>query len=293
MFFYPFIRRGEYPQMRNKTRKQPSGYIQPGEAVCHPRVKGKPRGQCFDTQTRRRVKASVGKQIGTGGDDLALLNQSSLPDSQKRLLKQKWFRPDAPREWKEKPDTWLTNEDIEKVMKQYEEAYPEFRFLGAVPIDFSAPDPYIRTEAGSGGGSTSNLDKCMVQEFCKVNLKEAIASGKKLLGAVFNLDPHYKGGSHWVSLVIRPTEGVYYFDSYGLPPPLQIARFMRNLTLQNPKLVLASNGRRFQYSNTECGMYSLYFIIRMLFGQDFKKYCKHRIADKYMLQLRKVLFLSS
>jgi Ulp1 family protease len=105
------------------------------------------------------------------------------------------------------------------------------------------------------------------------------------------LDPHYKDGSHWVALAIDLKRTcVYYFDSYGMAPPDQVARFMKYLTLQEPKLRLESNGRRFQYSHTECGMYSMYFIIRMIAGASFKKFCKHPISDKWMLEFRKVLF---
>jgi Ulp1 family protease len=105
------------------------------------------------------------------------------------------------------------------------------------------------------------------------------------------LDPHYKGGSHWVGLVINLKKNqVYYFDSYGVSPPKQISRFMRYLTLQEPKLRLESNGRRFQFSNTECGMYSLYFIIRMIEGDSFKDFCKHPISDNWMIKFRKILF---
>jgi hypothetical protein len=50
------------------------------------------------------------------------------------------------------------------------------------------------------------------------------------------------------------------------------------------------NGRRSQYSNTECGMYSLYFIINMINGVPFRKFVKRRIPDKDMLELRKVIF---
>ena len=45
-----------------------------------------------------------------------------------------------------------------------------------------------------------------------------------------------------------------------------------------------------QYSNTECGMYSIYFLIRMIQGESFKKFCKTSISDKWMLKFRKVLF---
>ncbi len=186
-----------------------------------------------------------------------------------------------PSAWKKDPDMWLNSDDIQAVMKQYEKACPEFRFLGVVPIDFSAPDPYAQ----------SSGPKCMNDQFCHVDVAAERAAGKKILGAIFNLDPHYKGGSHWVGLAIDlQRTKVYYFDSYGMPPPPQVARFMRYLTLQDKQFVLESNGRRFQYSDTECGMYSLYFLIRMIQGADFKKFVRNPIADKWMLKFRKVLF---
>jgi hypothetical protein len=105
------------------------------------------------------------------------------------------------------------------------------------------------------------------------------------------LDPHYKGGSHWVALAIDLARNcVYYFDSYGMAPPKQVTHYMRYLTIQDPNLRLERSGRRFQYSKTECGMYSMYFLIRMIAGESFKKFCKTPVADKEMLQFRKVLF---
>jgi hypothetical protein len=185
-------------------------------------------------------------------------------------------------------------------MKQYEIAYKHFRFMGVVPIDFSAPSPYqtipsVGSRATSAAtattAATTTEKKCMNQQFCTVNLKEERAAGHTLLGAIFNLDPHYLSGSHWVGLAIDLKQNyVYYFDSYGLPPPQQIAHYMRYLTIQEPKLELQSNGRRFQYSNTECGIYSIYFLIRMIQGESFKKFCKTSISDKWMLKFRKVLF---
>jgi hypothetical protein len=50
------------------------------------------------------------------------------------------------------------------------------------------------------------------------------------------------------------------------------------------------NGRRFQYKNSECGMYSMYFIIRMLMGDDFKRFSRKAPPDAFMLDLRDWLF---
>jgi len=226
-------------------------------------------------------KTALAKKLGCSKtNDRCIIKKSLLSQKEKEELLNAFLRPEMPKEWKQKPDTWLNSDDIQHVMKQYERAYKEFKFLGVVPIDFSAPDPY-----------TSSDKKCMDDTFCKVDLKAERAAGKQVLGAVFNLDPHYKSGSHWVALTIDLKRScVYYFDSYGIAPPKQVARFMRYLTLQEPKLRLESNGRRFQYSNTECGMYSMYFIIRMIAGESFRKFCKHPISDKWMLQYRTVLF---
>ena len=235
-------------------------------------------------RNNRTYKKNLARRLGCSVDDeRCIIQKSLLSHKEKQELLDAFFRPAMPSEWKKDPDMWLNSDDIKNVMKQYEKAYPEFKFLGVVPIDFSAPDPYIH--------DSSHEKKCMNDIFCKVDLKAEKAAGRRILGAVFNLDPHYKDGSHWVALAIDLKRTcVYYFDSYGMAPPNQVARFMKYLTLQEPKLRLESNGRRFQYSHSECGMYSMYFIIRMIAGASFKKFCKHPISDKWMMEFRKILF---
>jgi hypothetical protein len=239
---------------------------------------------------------ALAKELGCSADDgRCIVQRSLLSHQEKKALLDTYFRPKQPDGWKADPDQWLTSEDIEKVMKQYQKAYPHFRFIGVVPIDFSAPDPYQPTHGQKPVTTTSTKlhpdQKCLNDQFCRVDLAAEKAAGRTLLGAVFNLDPHTKGGSHWVALAIDlKRDCVYFFDSYGMPPPEQVARFMRYLTLQNPKLKLQTNGRPFQKSNTECGMYSLYFLIRMIAGANFKKFCKQPISDKWMYAFRNVLF---
>ncbi len=285
------------PKRQKKTRryKPPS----PGPAVCSPLATRLTRrnspSRCLPEKVLSKVESTYTSQAGgvskkeqlaralgcKKNDERCLVEKSLLSHREKKALLDTYFRPEMPEEWKADPDMWLSSEDIKTVMRQYEKAYPEFKFLGVVPIDFSAPDPYVKDHS----------KRCMNDQFCHVDLAAEKAAGKKLIGAVFNLDPHYKDGSHWVAMAIDLTRNcAYYFDSYGMAPPEQVSRFMRYLTLQNPSLRLERNGRRFQYSNSECGMYSMYFLIRMIAGESFKKFCKKRIADTYMLQFRKILF---
>lgn len=289
------------PPPRRTRKRQRRNPPQPGPKVCSPlTVKARHSKSCLPASILHRLvqsskphirggsaenatnlKKQLASELGCNSkDERCLVEKSMLTLKEKKALLETFFRPEMPDEWKRDPDMWLNSDDITNVMKQYEIAYPEFKFLGVVPIDFSAPDPY-----------TQEQKKCMNDQFCHVDLQEERTRRRRILGAVFNLDPHYKDGSHWVALAIDLKRNcVYYFDSYGMPPPSQVARFMRYLTLQEPSMRLESNGRRFQYGESECGMYSMYFLIRMIAGESFKKFCKKPIADKYMLKFRKVLF---
>jgi len=261
----------------------------PGVTLCHPKHKSRKTKTCLSQDNITKIAKSVG-QTGSrknlearlnceAGDELCLVNKSNLSNDEKRDIEKKEFRTIMPNEWIDNINTWLSDEDIRNVMGQYEEAYPEFKFLEVAPIDFSAQDPYVKDQK-----------KCIAESFCKVDFKALKAAGKKYLGAVFNLDPSYKGGSHWVAIFINiPKKEVNYFDSYGFPPPKQIEHFMKSLTLQDKSLKLQSNGRRFQYKGSECGMYSMIFIISMLTGDSFKHFCKNPISDNEAQRFRDFL----
>lgn len=280
----------------DKTRRQ--RVIEPGPKVCHPRLRGN-RGTCLPHTILTEMSKAYGAPSELQAHSQRLrtwltrktrckgercwLDKAPIHASKKKEIAKKYFRPTMPDEWVADPDQWLDSNNIGDVMKQYEETYPHFKFYGTNPIDFAAPDPYDPVAASK--------NKCLQDEICKLNLKELLSQGKTQLGFVYNLDPSNKGGSHWIaSFTDIPAHRTYYFDSYGTKPPPQIARFMRSLTLQDPQMKLEFNARRFQYGDTECGMYSLYFLIRMLAGDNFKKFCRRAPRDSEMISLRKWIF---
>ena len=56
----------------------------------------------------------------------------------------------------------------------------------------------------------------------------------------------------------------------------------------------SNEGIEHQYGNTECGMYSLYFIVHMLEDKITSHYLKtHVLKDKYMEKFRKIYFNNS
>lgn len=284
-------------QKNQRTRKH-KHFPAPGPSQCHPRVgpKRPPHG-CLPVEVLTRLAKQVGvsqgspvqirndieKKLGVDpGKELSFVRALPLSDSEKKTLIQSHLRPEQPVKWQEDPDMWLDSVNIENVMRQYEEAFPAFEFMGPFPIDFAAPDPY-----NTSGGEK----KCLIKEICNLRVEQALKEGTKSIGIIYNLDPHFKDGSHWVANYIDiPRHKCYYFDSYGYEPPKQIATFMKWLTTQDPSMKLMYNARRFQLQGSECGMYSMYFIIRMLAGDEFRPFCRRQPRDSVMLDLRDWLF---
>jgi len=197
------------------------------------------------------------------------------------------FAPESPKEWKENPNEWLSSVDIMNVMKQYEKAYKCFDFIGPSPIDFDTPKLY---------------GECVWDELCNFNLKNQIKSGKKKIGIIFNTDPHNKPGQHWISMFININKKtIFFFDSTGDEPCDKIMKLVNRIKEQGlalkPKIVFkfdSNEGIEHQYGNTECGIYSLFFIVHMLEDKLTEHYLKtHIIKDEYMSKFRNIYYNDS
>ena len=189
------------------------------------------------------------------------------------------FRPKRPKTWKKKKDEWLNSNDITKFMNQYEHRHKDFKFLGPSPINY---DTHLMS------------DECVWEELCKFELKN-MKSSKTKIGIVFNLDPHYKSGSHWVALFINTRDRcIYYFDSYGDKIPKGIMKFVKKVQNQSsnigPEYQFKQNKKRHQYSNSECGMFCLHFIRSMILHNNWDELSTKKLSDKEMLRLRKVYY---
>jgi len=218
-------------------------------------------------------------------------------DKVRATIEENIFAPDQPAEWHKNPSQWLTNFDILKVLKQYDDAHPEFHFIGPTPIDFDSR-PY-------------EDDTCVWKDLCSFDLQKQINKNYTKFGIVFNLDKHNQSGSHWTSMFIDLENNIiFYFDSAGSKIPNEVFKFAKRvikqgLQLNSPKKLIFHENHpiEHQFENNECGMYSLYFIITMLTGQIGNKmlnkmdkrveYFKtKRIKDDDMFKYRKIYFNS-
>uniref|UniRef100_A0A6C0EBF2 Ubiquitin-like protease family profile domain-containing protein n=1 Tax=viral metagenome TaxID=1070528 RepID=A0A6C0EBF2_9ZZZZ len=235
----------------------------------------------LETLNPRKYKKYLLKQMkdktdGTCTTQRCWTEQSFLKhmsDNIKEKLERYTFRPDGPNGKFE----WLNTVNINEVMKQYELKYPNFKFLGAVPMDFD------------------DLPQLGIKN---LNFNELKNNGKTKLGMVMNLDEHWKSGSHWVGLYSDLNAGkVYYFDSYGIPPEPRVRKFMRRLYHYFGKQDGGSskgeadfNKIRHQYEDSECGVYSINFILRMLRGDTFEEVCESKTPDRKINKCRKIYF---
>lgn len=197
----------------------------------------------------------------------------------KNDIQENTFLPEGP----SKGFEWLDSENIRKSLKQKESVYPEFKSFGAVPYDFDNYEEY----------GTKELDF----------QKDLINKGKTKIGMVINLDRRGEPGSHWVALYADFKSGeCYYFDSYGIEPDMsekdddkkeitkfmnRISDFMKNIG-KNP--IVTHSTIRNQRGGSECGVYSLSFIYRLLKGESFTDITSKRVPDNKVNECREFYF---
>jgi len=187
------------------------------------------------------------------------------------------FRPDGP----QGKFTWLSTTNINDIMEQYEAKLPEFTFLGAVPIDFySLPMLHIPKS---------------YQDFDKLYKEQS----KSKIGIVFNLDEHWQSGSHWTALYTDlNNKQVYYFDSVSTKPNKRIREFMLHIIkyiihthhCQLQDIDIKYNPLQHQFKNSECGVYSCNFLIRLLNNETYHNIILNQLSDDNVNKCRSIYF---
>jgi hypothetical protein len=212
------------------------------------------------------------------------LQKSPIPANDKKMILNTSFAPIAPEEWKRNPNTWLSTLDLLRVLKQYERSHPHFKFLGPSPIDYDYKTSY---------------NQCVWNDLCKFKLSNYKNKNIHKIGVIFNTDPHTRNGAHWISVFIDTKKNViYFFDSVGRKAPVQVKKFIDSVIEDSKALgkemiydELYNHKMEHQFEDTECGMYSLYFIINMLTKKKrWSHFCKNKITDNAVSKFRNIYF---
>lgn len=236
--------------------------------------------------------------------DECIIDKVTSNKRDKNMLKALLFPPAKPEDWEREPNAWLSNFDIMDVLNQYEKSHEDFIFIGPSSIDYDTelyPNVFVCRK---------------LREFSVAKCLQKTPPITKI-GIIFNLSPHNRKGTHWVAMFINLIDNfIFYFNSSGNPIPQNIKKFADIVKHQaenlNPPKQLEfyqNTNIEHQESNTECGMYCLYFIITMLLQKKeiqydmnegntellskkelFHLFKNKRIPDKYVSDKRKEYF---
>ena len=97
--------------------------------------------------------------------------------------------------------------------------------------------------------------------FMRDEFKNHIPKNNECL--ILNIDVSSNDGTHWTCLFIK-SNACYYFDSYGFPPPKEVAKYLEQFTkrywstfrIQKPDQVI-------------CGHFCIYMLYRLNNGFTF------------------------
>ncbi|AAV50624.1 putative thiol protease [Acanthamoeba castellanii mimivirus] len=220
----------------------------------------------------KQFKDRFGKICGS--DEICLTHQAfmgELVGEMKDDILFGTFRSEGP----SKSTEWLSTIDINQIMVPYENIYPNFKFIGAVPAD---------------------CDQVSVCPLYNINYDKLMDEGINYIATIFNHDRYGQPGSHWVAMFVDINNGkLYYCDSNGKEPTKYIensiekfAQFYKRKTGND--IIYKYNKNSYQKDGSECGVYSCNFIIRMLSGEPFDNIVSNSLSFQEINSCRNVYF---
>jgi len=219
------------------------------------------------------------------------------------------FRPEGP----VKKYEWLSTTHINDVVSQYQSVHDDFHFLGAVPLDFDNL-PVL-------GIKNLNFDDLIKQGKTKIgmviNQDEHWKSGSHWVGLFIDFNkngiyyfdsvgsPPLKLTKKFITRVAKYMYSRKYNEELHVKNVLKIFKSLKDIS--NDKLKEFMNDKKYlknlvenfdirfnniqhQFDNSECGVYSINFIIDLAEGKDFDHVINNVTKDEAMNANRKIFF---
>jgi len=133
--------------------------------------------------------------------------------------------------------------------------------------------------------------------------KQWLSNGKNCAGCVLNTDVSTGSGIHWVAIFVDCRYDpitIEYFNSSGNPPPKPVIKWMEDTKKQIKEYYSQNNDIdvvtipvskiQHQFSESECGLYALFYIRKRCEGSSYKEFSKTPIKDNCMIAFRKHVF---
>ncbi len=182
-------------------------------------------------------------------------------------------------------NAWLSNFNIEKILKAWKGIYKKkgFFYFDYHPRDFAEQSMPLET----------------------TELVDLINMGYVRIGVVLNTDVSSGPGKHWCCIFCdfgtAGTESdpwtLEFFNSSGNPPLEEFHKWLvsrcDHISTETGKVckVIIVRKKQLQFGDSECGVYSLYYIWSRLEGVNHEKFVDIVIPDDTMMEFRKALFI--
>ena len=179
-----------------------------------------------------------------------------------------------------KGNAWLSNKDIDNTLRNLTKEFPKMYHMEFQMIDFQ--------------------HKTHPTELGKINIPDdVINKGFNTLAVVINTDTRRGVGEHWFCVFMDFRKAPYtleYFNSSGRLPYVPIQYLFAKIAKQfrknkiDYKEIINSGTVHQQDTDSECGVYSLFYIYNRLKGVPPEDINTTRIPDGKMLAFRQHLF---
>lgn len=245
--------------------------------------------EMFDPKNlKKHIRAKV-KELGE--NDVEIL--SYVDKEITNYLQDNKPRPDGP-----KDNSWFSNFNEDNILRHMMEWCPWFyanpSCLSDFMVDYTETNPRQAELISSKGMNPGKEPLGLLEpEFYK-------NKGYKCMGCIVNNDIKPNGGTHWIAIFydIRDDNRhtLEYFNSTGESPRPNIKEWMKSFSELSTRqlgvkcdMVKASNISH-QNSRSECGAYSIYYVISRIIGVDYKKFREKKIPDNVVFEFRKCVF---
>jgi hypothetical protein len=189
----------------------------------------------------------------------------------------------------------LNNDNIDNVLKKLTKRHKGFYHMNFQMIDFAGE------KNSNGEWVVKKGQKIQPTSLGEINMvSDVLNKGFKTFGVVMNTDVRTGGGIHWFSLFVCFRSDICtieYFNSSGNKPVKQIQDWMikteENINssgLYKASVIILSGFVHQIQSQTECGLYSLYYIWNRLNGIPSMNFQNKRIPDSQMIKWRRQVF---
>jgi hypothetical protein len=188
-------------------------------------------------------------------------------------------------------NAWLSNVNLDRTLQKWAVEFPDLYVW-----------PYCMSDFYKTKGSLATIK---VVDILNGTASQEIATGRVTrkctrMACVLNTDVHTGRGIHWVCVFVDCSKSPYsieYWNSAGNPPFNSVVRWMEetraDLKKYKPNISVNTysvTSVPHQESNSECGVYTLFYIRKRLEGTPIQYFMDKRIPDEVMTEFRKYLF---